>query len=174
MELQKIWNGKIVWLTGLSKPAIEKKIEEVTSLGGPQEKMWFFKIPPKPLLSALNCSTIYQYDILKIWLKKNWPFLANEPPKVSIFSRGSLLTKMLTKSTIFQKSEKLLLVVHFKYVKLFLYIFERKVQSFGTKFWHQVGQHDRYSGGGHPLTKKPIYLVFLRACITSDNYSYRA
>ena len=46
------------------------QIAQCLELGGPVEKMWFFQIPPRPHLSVLNCSTMYQYDILKVWLEK--------------------------------------------------------------------------------------------------------
>ncbi len=40
------------------------------TIGGPVEKMCFFQMAPTPPLSVLICSTRYQYDILKVWLRK--------------------------------------------------------------------------------------------------------
>jgi len=42
------------------------------------------------------------------------------------------------------------LMDHFKYVKLFVYMFERRMQSFGTRFRHQVGHWGYYRGGEPP------------------------
>ncbi len=39
-------------------------------VGGLVEKMWFFQIAPTPYLSILICSNMYQYDFLKVLLKK--------------------------------------------------------------------------------------------------------
>jgi hypothetical protein len=42
----------------------------MVNIGGPAQKMAFFKIVPKPFLSVHIFSTRCEYDILKVLLKK--------------------------------------------------------------------------------------------------------
>jgi hypothetical protein len=63
-------------------------------LGGPVEKMCFFQMAPTPPLSVSICSTRCQYDILKVWLKKNDHFLTCGAAKVHIFC--VLVTELVT------------------------------------------------------------------------------
>ena len=69
----------------------------------------------------------------------------------------------------FQKPEHMHMD-HLKYVKLLIYVCERSMQSFGTRFQHQVCRWGYWRGRGCPLTKHPIYLVFLQAFIASYNF----
>ncbi len=65
-----------------------------TNLGGAVEKMCFFQMAPIPPLSVSICSTRCQYDILKVWLKKNNHFLTCGAAKVHIFC--VLVTELVT------------------------------------------------------------------------------
>ncbi len=47
---------------------VENLERYVRGTGG---KNVIFQIPPNPLMSVLNCSTMCQYDILKVLFKKN-------------------------------------------------------------------------------------------------------
>jgi hypothetical protein len=73
-----------------------KKYSPITMLllGGPVEKMCFFQMAPIPPLSVSICSTMCQYDILKVWLKKNDHFLTCGAAKVHIFC--VLLAELVT------------------------------------------------------------------------------
>ena len=67
---------------------------DAVELGGPVEKMCFFQMAPTPPLSVSICSTRCQYDILKVWLKKNDHFLTCGAAKVHIFC--VLVTELVT------------------------------------------------------------------------------
>jgi hypothetical protein len=70
------------------------KHTDVTPLGGPVEKMCFFQMAPVPPPSVSICSTRCQYDILKVWLKKNDHSLTCGAAKVHIFC--VLVTELVT------------------------------------------------------------------------------
>ena len=134
------------WLAEFSKRTVLGTIRVRVRVGGAQEKMSFFQIASGPILSITIYLNTCLYGPCKFSLKKNDPFLTYEPPKVSVFS-FSPANKFTCFLSRFQKSENMHMD-HFKYVKLLLYIFERRVQSFGTKLWREVGQQGCYSGGG--------------------------
>jgi hypothetical protein len=56
--------------------------------------MSFFQIASGPILSIPFHLKVCQYDHCKVLLKKNGPFLTNEPPKVSVFL--ALVTGLMT------------------------------------------------------------------------------
>ena len=58
---------------------------QMMMVGGPVEKMCFFQMAPTPPLSISICSTRCQYNILKVWLKKNDHILICGAAKVHIF-----------------------------------------------------------------------------------------
>jgi hypothetical protein len=61
------------------------------------------------------------------------PSLLRNPPKSAFFFHVSQLTNLPAFRARFSKVKERALD-HFKFVKLLLYIFERSVQSFVTKF----------------------------------------
>jgi hypothetical protein len=67
------------------KPVTSTNQNSFAMIGGPVEKMCFFQMAPTPPLSVSICSTRCQYDILKVWLKKNDHFLTCGAAKVHVF-----------------------------------------------------------------------------------------
>ena len=118
-----------------------------TDVGGPQEKIHFFQIASGSILSIPIYLKTCLYGPCKFPLKQKWPLPYLGTPQSQRFFHLSQLTNLHAFRARFSKVKEHALD-HFKYVKLLLYIFERRVQSFATKFWHQVGQQGRYSGGG--------------------------
>ncbi len=80
--------------------------------------------------------------------------------KYSALRKSSILHAVL--SLFFKTQSEHMHMNHFKDVKLLLYMFETRVQSFGTRFWNQVGHRGYYQGWWTLLTKHPIYVVFLQ------------
>ena len=73
-------------LIGLIKSAFSSHYHwENITLGGPQEKMSFFKMASGPILSIPFHLKLCQYGPCKVSLKKNDAFLTYKPPKVSVF-----------------------------------------------------------------------------------------
>ena len=69
-------------------------------------------------------------------------------PNMEVFHANKMAHFTCYFEPIFQEPEHMH-VDHFKYVKLCVYMFGRRMQSFETRFQHQVGHQGYYRGGGH-------------------------
>jgi hypothetical protein len=52
--------------------------------------MSIYQVAPGPILSSLIHSNSSQYDLCKVLLKRNDPFLAHRVHEVAIFSTGNI------------------------------------------------------------------------------------
>ena len=124
------------------------KISSYGAIGGPVEKMWFFKWPQShfwviktTLLGTNMISWKFRWKILT----RTYPLSG---PNIGMFrtNKMALFTCYLSHICI---SWKRCIWIMFKCFKLLLYMFITRVQSLGTRFRHQVGHRGYYKGGGH-------------------------
>ncbi len=106
-------------------------------VGGPVAKVSFFQMVQISLLSVLMYSTRCEYDILKVLFLKMTGTFPLSVSNIEMFHANKKFLFTCCFELFFQKPEHMHMD-HLKYVKLLIYVCERSVQSFGTRFRQEV------------------------------------
>jgi hypothetical protein len=107
------------------------------AVGGPVAKVPVFQMVQISLLSILIYFTRCEYDILKVLFKKKTGTFLLSVSNIDMFCANKKFHFTCCFELFFEKPEHMHMD-HLKYVKLLIYVCERSMQGFGTRFQHQV------------------------------------